>query len=116
MRTIGVTAASGLTPRGGGRAAKERTGFRAVRVNPHACGEGADAGCEAAERIGSPPRVWGRLSLAPARSSTFRFTPTRVGKAGSRATESLGKRVHPHACGEGCKSCRRLMELSGSPP
>ena len=48
-------------------------------VHPHACGEYVKLAQATGVHIGSPPRVWGILSLDLMARVTARFTPTRVG-------------------------------------
>ena len=66
--------------------------------------------------IGSPPRLWGKLARRAGDGRENRFTPTPVGKTGSRSPGIFGCRVHPHACGENTDITDYVSSLDGSPP
>ena len=104
--------------------------------HPHVCGEdperlsGCGAGGETPPRvwgrpslagvdqaqIETPPRVWGRLRLQLARQSIPRNTPTCVGKT-SGESEPLGQtEKHPHVCGEDRLGIRIPREVEETPP
>ncbi len=85
-------------------------------VHPHACGEDARRMSGGFPAIGSPPRVWGRLTLVFVLFSIFRFTPTRVGKTCLATLPALPSSVHPHACGEDTLIFESGGAWSGSPP
>jgi len=69
-------------------------------VHPHACGENGMSVSYSEHADGSPPRVWGKLTIARIGRVSVRFTPTRVGKTSSCLLILLMCTVHPHACGE----------------
>ena len=50
-------------------------------VHPHTCGEIAIGLLRIVVNGGSPPHVWGNLLIVAMRTTTKRFTPTRVGKS-----------------------------------
>ena len=89
---------------------------RARTVHPHACGDDAPTAPSTTVVIGSPPRVWGRLRLATAVVRAQRFTPTRVGTTACVSARTATCTVHPHACGDDCRSCSRAASANGSPP
>ena len=68
-----------FTPTRVGTTQRRQTACDVVSVHPHACGD--DFLCNALlnRGFGSPPRVWGRLSLNQFPDPGRRFTPTRVG-------------------------------------
>ncbi len=65
---------------------------------------------------GSPPRAWGRRLRLSVRLSGPRFTPTRVGQTFAKSIGLTRSAVHPHACG----ADRIVEEMTrialGSPP
>ncbi len=68
------------------------------------------------QRCGSPPRVWGTPVFSVSHQVVVRFTPTCVGNARPRSTRTSARTVHPHVCGERCRSyCHRSI-AAGSPP
>ncbi len=69
-------------------------------VHPHACGDDMDKEFLQRYLDGSPPRVWGRLSISKIYPFFFRFTPTRVGTTCVRVLVQRRRTVHPHACGD----------------
>ena len=87
-----------------------------VPVHPHACGEN-DSAVHVTDAVrGSPPRVWGKLSLSVIKAGRPRFTPTRVGKTPAVPLSHTIWPVHPHACGENAIGRRMLSFMCGSPP
>ncbi len=88
----------------------------AVSVHPHACGENWRCGSGCANASGSPPRVWGKLTIPTQATPAGRFTPTRVGKTRWRVLSFRGRPVHPHACGENNTKVRGKLKATGSPP
>ena len=50
--------------------------------------------------VGSSPRVWGTLDVAPQQAVVRRFIPTGVGNAGCVGSVGRFCAVHPHGCGE----------------
>src|SRR6266542_2149930 len=85
-----------FTPTRVGTTAFLRGGGPRRPVHPHACGDDRVELVYRAIRVGSPPRVWGRLIQQLSRLTRYRFTPTRVGTTGC--------------------STRREPSVNGSPP
>ena len=69
-------------------------------VHPHACGELTWVPKPNATPIGSSPRMWGTLRIAPLTHPLDRFIPTHVGNSVYRRSKCRSEMVHPHACGE----------------
>ncbi len=65
---------------------------------------------------GSPPRVWGQPEGRSDKLAAGRFTPTCVGTTSASLPIGSGETVHPHVCGDNCRSHRNVRSLSGSPP
>jgi len=70
------------------------------RRHPH--GRGEDTSVEEYEtaKQETPPRAWGRLPNAPNHLTTFRNTPTGVGKTHTHIHHHTVIRKHPHGRGE----------------
>ena len=64
------------------------------------CGESLASATISLMVIGSPPHVWGKLSMEGGYMLRDRITPTCVGKAEVRASNDEGRKDHPHMCGE----------------
>ena len=90
-------------------------------VHPHACGENAGHVLVHSSIVGSPPRVWGKLSrpwrthpdhpvhphacgenidLDHCLNDGVRFTPTRVGKTWGKRSDYVAKRFTPTRVGK----------------
>ena len=74
--------------------------MRRQAVHPHAGGENGEVAESDQALSGSPPRGWGKLSVAHGILSIPRFTPTRVGKTYFSSGARMSRSVHPHAGGE----------------
>ncbi len=69
-------------------------------VHPHVCGDNLVVGCITRAVSGSPPRVWGQLSVHRRRVTESRFTPTCVGTTAAVRSACVYSPVHPHVCGD----------------
>ena len=85
-------------------------------VHPHVCGEYFINGDVLGVPIGSPPRVWGILSLFAISSLLLRFTPTCVGNTRTPPSVAAIQTVHPHVCGEYQLAECSASATNGSPP
>ena len=106
----------GFTPTPVGKTPNCSSATRDMRVHPHACGENLTLHLREGQPIGSPPRLWGKLSPWLSGGETNRFTPTPVGKTGKSRITSARTSVHPHACGENAILGIWLPLYIGSPP
>ena len=71
-----------------------------LTVHPHPRGESASQRLECILANGSPPPAWGKPAQDAPLVGFGRFTPTRVGKAGTHPYTSPSSTVHPHPRGE----------------
>ena len=82
----------------------KRSGCNNVPVSvpdhPHGCGEKVQPPSFAASRIGSSPRVWGKVKRNSFSCLSSRIIPTGVGKRFSADTGAGPPTDHPHGCGE----------------
>ncbi len=88
----------------------------ASMVHPHACGENSFGLRVNVEKLGSPPRLWGKHAVALQRRYYQRFTPTPVGKTKRQTMIRSARAVHPHACGENRSIWAQIKYRTGSPP
>ena len=65
---------------------------------------------------GTPPRVWGKLTVCPDLLAATGNTPTRVGKAGADNDGVFCHGKHPHACGESSIAQSPASSWSETPP
>ena len=85
-------------------------------VHPHGCGEQAISLSEAANSIGSSPRVWGTGPWRRAAVRPGRFIPTGVGNRPDIILVYRRITVHPHGCGEQVKRPLMNSMKNGSSP
>ena len=85
-------------------------------VHPHICGEH----CASLGWIGIPngssPHMWGTLLVSLIETSHRRFIPTYVGNTLHPPLRMLGRKVHPHICGEHLSCSSLLTAAIGSSP
>ena len=93
------------------------TGSRGGKsVHPHACGEHALRRGRWRRGCGSSPRLWGTYSIPDVHQYTSRFIPTPVGNIFRTPMVPCSDPVHPHACGEHCRSNAVWNSTIGSSP
>ena len=105
-----------FTPTGVGKILNASHAESSHSVHPHGCGENSLIALTTVERLGSPPRVWGKWYAYADGSGDYRFTPTGVGKISNDTPKRRKDSVHPHGCGENELSTREISYISGSPP
>ena len=86
------------------------------RAHPRACGENGHKVCRAALRVGSSPRMRGKLSLPLDRIEPGGLIPAHAGKTRELQRELLDLSAHPRACGENSSIERERLMLRGSSP
>ena len=87
-----------------------------AEVHPHVCGENMMGDVLVGVRLGTPPRVWGKLSTLPKFSIMPRYTPTCVGKTIAARIVKHYVEVHPHVCGENVLRQAKKVCNIGTPP
>ncbi len=105
-----------FTPTRVGKTHCQRRGSRERPVHPHARGENFFFRFLSPQKIGSPPRAWGKRLGVHIRADPGRFTPTRVGKTPASTGFTRVPTVHPHARGENVRPEPRAIRSTGSPP
>ena len=109
-------AAVGITPACAGKSEKKVPFLPPHQDHPRVCGEKARSICRPLCKMGSPPRMRGKVSVHSAFSPFVRITPACAGK--SRRLSHCRSQFwdHPRVCGEKCSSVRSASHRRGSPP
>ena len=86
------------------------------RDHPRVCGEKFIHSSLRYGRLGSPPRVRGKVVFEGSQFVFKGITPACAGKSGSRRTGWPDCRDHPRVCGEKCHARFFAASALGSPP
>ena len=105
-----------ITPARAGKSSMSSTSDSESGDHPRACGEKSSTGIQIQERIGSPPRVRGKVAPRPAAPAHPRITPARAGKSWRRCNWCGCGWDHPRACGEKLRMGFLRGLVPGSPP
>ena len=84
--------------------------------HPRVCGENIDVHERLVERVGSPPRVRGKLPAGVCRIQAERITPACAGKTHRPEQDHAARADHPRVCGENASRRSRCSTSCGSPP
>ena len=106
----------GITPARAGKSRIHRVGTTQLWDHPRACGEEQMSTFFCWTRVGSPPRVRGRVGPHSARKIFAGITPARAGKRPGASELRHKSGDHPRACGEEPYSQSRYNPALGSPP
>ena len=105
-----------ITPAYAGKRAATAHPAAAHRDHPRVCGEKCFSEEHPQIRLGSPPRVRGKVSLLAHALRVGGITPACAGKRPKAASISAATLDHPRVCGEKTlRGCER-RQLDGSPP
>ena len=105
-----------ITPAHAGKTTCAWTVPISIADHPRACGENLKALRVLKEKVGSPPRMRGKLAQELRLIGTGRITPAHAGKT-PRACASAPRRAdHPRACGENGYIINQQRLRHGSPP
>ncbi len=104
------------TPTCVGKTRMQRQRARQYRKHPHVRGEDRRSRMRKGSGLETPPRAWGRPSVAFGREHPVRNTPTCVGKTCSQASFPAVCEKHPHVRGEDCHHARVLLKNQETPP
>ena len=108
--------ATRFTPTCVGNTGEVQNRVHRFTVHPHVCGEYISAKIAPLYANGSPPRVWGILTLYLPSAFALRFTPTCVGNTQLALALLRHETVHPHVCGEYRTPAPTGTSMIGSPP
>ena len=106
----------GITPTHVGKRFFKRNGKPLRRDHPHPCGEKLPSAVPLQFCLGSPPPMWGKVSLLNNLSFRSRITPTHVGKRFCSTDTAIAAQDHPHPCGEKFRAAMEEELEIGSPP
>ena len=109
-------AAVGITPACAGKSEKKVPFLPPHQDHPRVCGEKARSICRPLCKMGSPPRMRGKVSVHSAFSPFVRITPACAGK--SRRLSHCRSQFwdHPRVCGEKLFRFILVLHPLGSPP
>ena len=112
----GRGAGGGSPPHTWGRRGGTTPATPCPAVHPHTRGEDLASPWRHSGVTGSPPHTWGRPPPGDLVIRRGRFTPTHVGKTGTRGCSRPSTTVHPHTRGEDGADGRSGPGPRGSPP
>ena len=84
--------------------------------HPRVCGEKVQTSGPDTAKVGSPPRMRGKVKGRCRGLAGRGITPAYAGKRTARTLSSLAAWDHPRVCGEKCKYGRNHSISLGSPP
>ncbi len=105
-----------VTPAPAGKTLCPRCLSRRSWDHPRACGENTVCSRQCRLRIGSPPRMRGKLVRAAGSVAIRRITPAHAGKTCLHPPFRHSVWDHPRACGENIVGAFVLAQALGSPP
>ena len=85
-------------------------------VHPHVCGDNIIKASIKRVISGTPPRVWGQLSIVVSKLRHCRYTPTCVGTIVVFWCYTVRFPVHPHVCGDNYPIEILISGVNGTPP
>ena len=106
----------GITPARAGKTEALRPAPFVLQDHPRACGENLRSEKTESRRVGSPPRVRGKLILAFIITPLLGITPARAGKTHCAGQTAVFDEDHPRACGENQDYSYPSGREAGSPP
>ena len=105
-----------VIPTGVGKAFLMLAKSARIAGHPHGCGESSFTTSSPIQKLGSSPRVWGKLPEICELSMELRVIPTGVGKAGVHKPDHNTTTGHPHGCGESSAIDQMYSLVNGSSP
>ena len=108
--------AHGITPACAGKSRPSTTARQRKEDHPRVCGEKPVSRSIVISRIGSPPRVRGKVRNFAINFSMSRITPACAGKSIRRLPRRNRAGDHPRVCGEKNLTRSPLALTTGSPP
>ena len=105
-----------ITPACAGKREQRGSNSQWLKDHPRVCGEKVLLRLKHSRKLGSPPRVRGKVPSRRSTETKPRITPACAGKSPAAAAIRCSPRDHPRVCGEKCKGVRRASGHLGSPP
>ena len=107
---------SGITPACAGKRDGSADSVPKRKDHPRVCGEKTPCFSTWQTRLGSPPRVRGKVVFKVARVQSPGITPACAGKSCSGCCSCSCAGDHPRVCGEKSKEVAEYASKAGSPP
>ena len=107
---------TGITPACAGKRATPSKNPHPGGDHPRVCGEKYTCAAVRACRLGSPPRVRGKVARRGLAFSGFGITPACAGKSSSAKMQPTTRWDHPRVCGEKSLLMKLMCFMVGSPP
>ena len=107
---------TGITPAYAGKSKLTHSILREGRDHPRVCGEKCPHKRRCPYRLGSPPRMRGKVTQEDYTQLVGRITPAYAGKRPSTGRASARTRDHPRVCGEKGTVTPVKAGPRGSPP
>ena len=105
-----------ITPAGAGKTTHSRLPIEQFRDHPRRCGENSFQAWLAANGLGSPPQVRGKLDSVQIRKFAHGITPAGAGKTAFQRRRRAAHEDHPRRCGENRVRLEEHLCGLGSPP
>ena len=105
-----------ITPADAGKTLVALSDVTSLQDHPRGCGENATPHTRISAKIGSPPRMRGKLLAAVATPKVNGITPAGAGKTIGHELTIDEIQDHPRRCGENRHQFPALRECHGSPP
>ena len=106
----------GITPACAGKSRLWTGMWTSWKDHPRVCGEKKRTVINRACKMGSPPRVRGKVLRAEFGASSVGITPACAGKSPCTPGFSASAQDHPRVCGEKFFATSAVPPLGGSPP
>ena len=114
---VGVAlAVVGITPAYAGKRSKTTSTFSLLRDHPRVCGEKRQGNMNKEVKVGSPPRVRGKVDCFSPFLALWGITPAYAGKRRPGPSQRFTRQDHPRVCGEKVGPVGCVSGWLGSPP
>ena len=114
--SVALFAPRRITPADAGKTQMSQVVIFRQPDHPRGCGENSYVSDRRQRRIGSPPRMRGKLFSYCSHKSPKGITPADAGKTSLRGVILCGAKDHPRGCGENLPARLKAMQGQGSPP
>ena len=108
--------ACGITPACAGKRTRRLQMRQDERDHPRVCGEKQLVLSAEVQKLGSPPRVRGKVNSMMMNKQGLRITPACAGKSSWARTPKTTHWDHPRVCGEKLTDYQLFYQKGGSPP
>ncbi len=106
----------GITPAYAGKSCRPEAAVPDLRDHPRVCGEKKVMRGAKDKRMGSPPRMRGKVADDIKKTKAYRITPAYAGKSQLRFCMQNLSGDHPRVCGEKMSWACCMTARLGSPP